>query len=63
MIPQIRQVFEDLNNGVISLAEAEQEIIDLYKDNHSPLRECICTHMTTGEHAHFCPKYINKNII
>jgi len=55
MIAEIRKIFDDLNDGTLSLAEAEQEIIDLW-ENNQPSNECICCYMTTGEHSDSCPQ-------
>lgn len=55
MIQQIKQIFDELQEGVISIAEAEQEIIDLWESSQ-PSNECMCCYMTTGEHSDSCPQ-------
>jgi len=57
MISDIRQIFDGLQNGEISLAEAEQSIIDLWEDNQ-PSTECNCTYFTVGVHSDSCPQRI-----
>lgn len=56
MIEAIRNIFDLLQTEHLSIAEAEQSIIDLFEDN-KPNTECICCYMTTGEHSNICPKY------
>lgn len=57
MITEIKQIFHGLQNGEISLAEAEQSIIDLWEESQ-PSTECNCCYMTTGEHSDSCPQRI-----
>lgn len=55
MIKEIRDIFQDLQENLISIAEAEQFIIDLWEESQ-PSTECNCCYMTTGEHSDSCPK-------
>lgn len=59
---ELTLILQDLEQGKISIDNAEQQILDLFDISSSLFasRECNCCYMTTGEHSNTCPQY-SKN--
>ena len=56
-------ILQDLEQGKISVDDAEQQVLDLLAVSSSLFtsKECNCCYMTMGEHSTTCPQYTKNN--
>lgn len=60
---ELSLILQDLEQGKISVDDAEQQVLDLFAISSSlfTFEECNCCYMTMGEHSTTCPQYTKNN--
>ena len=60
---ELTLILQDLEQGKISVDDAEQQVLDLFDVSSSLFtsKECNWCYLTTGEHSMACPQYSKNN--